>query len=265
MYRYGALVVTAPIAVVLLLLRRRYGREPAPAPTPSLATDPPPPPPRSDALRLRTAVHETGHALVAWCCTGVREISKLTIDVNVDLNAEGHVAYSMLYLTDAATALDWCEMAISLGGIAAEVTVYRKVRTLQAAADLQKALHRARLLATAGATKPPWSWSAPARALPFGAMFDPAPSPTEVEILRQAYHAAILIIAAHGDRFHAIVDRALAKRTLDETDLESILGSRMMHRALRVLEPTFIVNLPSSPPAIRPAQTCPSPPSPGSE
>jgi hypothetical protein len=208
-------------------------REPAVPRANAPRTDPPKPSnfvrPR-DLLETRVAVHEAGHAIVAWSCTHVTEVHWSTIEKQ-DHRA-GSVSYSVLTSDDG----DWCTLAVALAGVAAENFVFGNAHSTPAKDDLVKARDLATRIATRGA-RPGVPWDRPngqhARArnakeplLPFRRLYIHPLTQDEHFVLEEAYLMARHIVRASDPGFHELVQLLLTRKSVKEHDIARVLGSR---------------------------------------
>jgi len=155
--------------------------------------------PHGDKFQNRCAVHETGHALSAWCCTLVDSIESVTIE----RSDGGRVSY--LHNSHVTPEDIWCSLVIILSGVAAEIIEYGVIRSAESESDLQKSLDFAKDLATRGSVKSPWGTKSREKTL----------------------------IEAHGTEFHKIISVLLSKKTIGQSDLEKVLGSRSFINIVR--------------------------------
>lgn len=199
--------------------RRREAAAPAdePAPGPARAG-------RSAETDCNVAVHEAGHGVTAWACTMVKTIDRIDIDVSDNEDTAGRHEHSDLRLT--ADAALWCDTVIKLGGLAAEVMMYGKMKTWTASSDLLQARGLVRQLAARGATEPPWITITGSNMLPFGRMYDPPLSDEELRIIGHAYRMARMVVSTHRERHGRLVGALLYKRQMTSADVRAVLGHR---------------------------------------
>lgn len=196
-----------------------------------------------DTQECRTAVHESGHAIAAWSCSIVHNVSMTTIEAAHG----GSVKFSMsLVKTDDAA---WCMLVISLAGMAAEAMVYPKSHARAAQNDLVAARKLSRQLA--GST-PPWPSTSLFQVMPFDRMYKEPLSPAELLVLNHGYRMAKHVLKAHGGTFYKLIALLLKQRSASEEDVKKLLGGRAFVRIVGMMRPTFVLPKPtaltSSPP-----------------
>lgn len=184
-----------------------------------------------------TAVHEAGHTLATWFCTDVVCIDRVTINGMRDgsANYAGRTEYSLVDRSENT----WSHAVIKLAGMAAEVKVFGRTHSYGCSGDLQGVLQTLRRVA-----KPPvWPPPTSTVALAFDRMFvQPLPK-HEVEMLNLCLRYATDLLNAHESKFEKIIQLLRSRRSVRETDLARVLGSRKAtekHRRSRK-PPTFLV------------------------
>lgn len=182
-----------------------------------------------DTSECRTAIHEAGHAVAAWCCTGVTRVTSAEID-----DKKGVV--KMMFVIDGSQETAWCRTAIMLAGIAAEMLVFPKTKSLESQTDLLAA----RELASTLTTDPPWSVSVPGT-LPFDKLFATPLSDKERLALHNAYTMAKYIVIAHGRKYFRIVSMLLAQKNASEADMERVLGNRNFMSVVGIFKTSFVM------------------------
>ena len=184
--------------------------------------------------KCQIAVHESGHAVVAWCCTIVTRIAQAVVGSD-----GGFVDYAIQPFD--SSDVRWCKIVLCMAGAAAEITVFGKIRSGESRSDLAEARSLTEGLIGKGDSTSPWriKWVGP-KSLPFAQIYVPTISPEEETILANAYVRAKELVQAHGDRFYALVTELMEKRILDEQDLERILHKRSFVQLVGMMRPTFI-------------------------
>ena len=183
-----------------------------------------------DTPECRLAVHEAGHAVAGWCCTLVGEVTVATIEDK----SGGFVRHS--YYAIGGPEAEWCEMVISLAGIAAEAMVYSRWRTAGSEGDLSRALALAKSIDARGQESLPWDrLGFAAGPVPdFTKMFK-AELPTAVlENLEEGYRMTRQVLRSHGSRFFKMVTLLLTKRAVTRFDMERALGKRHFETLIAV-------------------------------
>lgn len=168
------------------------------------------------------AAHEAGHAILAWVSPHVVHIAFVTI-VPAG-NSVGGVQATSLY-----SLPDWDEITQALAGMAATDHAFGILGTQGEQADLTKArTHAEALAATCGDAMPTPPWSTPdiAATVDVGTLFRERPSDISCAILNAGYRHAKAVIASRPDAFRALAALLRVRLTLDEQDVESVLGPR---------------------------------------
>ena len=186
-----------------------------------------------DLPEIRTAIHEAGHAISAWCCTLVINVETVVVK---DGGHEGHVRSE--YFALETPKARWCHLVILLSGVAAEAMIYRRGRSAGSKKDLMTALEHAESIAD---ESPPWKKNVLHRSIDFSKMYEPRPSPQTIQNLEEGYRMAKHVLCANEARFYRVVSALLAKKSLSKTDLEPLLGSRKKMRFLMPFGPRFVI------------------------
>ena len=230
----GALLVLAAGVLTVLsvvLWRRIFAKSEIPPERGSQGAQPPgiTAPAAADTQECRLAVHEAGHAVAGWCCTLVGEVSVATIE-----DKDGGLVKHTFYAVPGPAAL-WCEMVISLAGVAAEAMVYSRWRTKGSERDLARALGYAEQIGAAGQAGLPWDKLSPGGKVPdFGKMYGARPSPEALENLGEGYRMTRKVLRSHGSGFFKMVSLLLTKRAVTNFDMERVLGKRRFETLIAV-------------------------------
>ena len=194
-----------------------------------------PKPPKVSLLDLpevRTAVHEAGHAILAFYCTKVREIK--TVSILEEMDASGKIDYKIGWGNKACV---WCCLVIGLGGIAAENMIFGKFRTRKAKQDLLNARGFAEDLEETG--KPPWGVpEGVSKAPPFESMYERAPK--NCEALKIAYATARKTLERRRGEHAYLTSMLLAHKEIPGTALEKRFGSRSFLTSLGFFKAKFL-------------------------
>ncbi len=189
--------------------------------------------------RTRTAVHEAGHAVVAWSAKSVRHITRIIITADREeedlfLNA-GRTKYIKKGTPWGETPHRlWEDVAIGLAGLAAESNVYDFFQPSGAEEDLGDALLAAKLIVLKERRKgkifsPPWKKETPMRnALDLASVcYHPNElTPRLSEILNLSYYRACDIVRAERERLDALAVAVHKKGALQKKEIKTILGRR---------------------------------------
>lgn len=214
------LLAAVLVGVTVNLLWQLWKKRLAP-PTPSARVG------RSAEADCNVAVHEAGHGVTAWACTTVKTIDRIDIDGDGDDVAGTHERLSLALESHEAT---WCDVVIKLGGVAAEVMVYGKIRTWTARTDLVEARALAKQILQRNAAAP--SWATPkgqAATLPLDLMYDPPLSEEEHRVLDHAYRMARTVVSAYRDGHGRLVGVLLYKRHMTNAEVLAVLGPRTFY------------------------------------
>lgn len=185
----------------------------------------------SDELRVRTAVHEAGHAVLAWHARCIAHVSSAAIVADGDDESAGRVAFMIpLQLTQKDR---WELVAVNLAGLAAEATVYDSIVCYGAEGDLQKARDLVEEIYQYerdkdGASTCPWGDADTSRVGSIASrVYEERQAPSrKEEIVDTCYRHALGKIREHRPRFDAIASELEKKDRLNVDELEAILGER---------------------------------------
>jgi cell division protease FtsH len=179
--------------------------------------------------RHRVAIHEAGHAIVAWSMTTVAEVSSIVIFSG----GNGMTTWTgdkRMYDSGHPLAL-WERCAVCFGGIAAEAHAYGNYYRYASADDLRKAWAVSERLANRSAMSPmfaisPWGTPPDDARSDIASMF-PGPIPSLQErILLAAYCRARLVAAVQHRELRALAREAVRRRKLNAEDIALVLGPR---------------------------------------
>ena len=160
----------------------------------------------------RTAVHEAGHALVAWRATRVHTVTAAWLH-----KTGGNVGYQVR----AVDGKYETELIIRLAGIAAEIMVFGNTRSLPSRSDLS--------YARAALDDVDEKWlDEPEGKVPtfFSKAYEPALSETEERKLQRAYLMARKVLDKHSASHSHMVCHLLSCKRLETKNLDAIFGSR---------------------------------------
>lgn len=198
----------------------------------------------SDEDTNRTRVHESGHAIVAWSSTYVRNISQIS---TVRHTHKGQSGFVHMHIDDLGT-LDalWSEAAITLAGVAAEGIVVGSLRTLSAQKDLLHARDLAERLIRMGAspTETPWPSFTHSCKVDIAQMFVSKPTLPVSRILNLAYHKARQVITARRNACDRLIAELESTPTLREADITKLFGKRLIYELVPRTRPVFILPTP---------------------
>jgi ATP-dependent Zn protease len=171
------------------------------------------------------AVHEAGHAILAWRLPVVTEVTQAEIDLSLD-TLQGFVLYTAP--TDPPLFGQWQLLTICLGGIAAETVQSKFFKSGRAESDLLQARSRIRTILSLDPTGAcPWVESAldPTRIDLSTAFKDPL-SEQEARVLHLGYRAAKTLIRKDKIKTRLLAERLQKVKILREKDLEALLGPK---------------------------------------
>jgi len=188
-----------------------------------------------NTFQNRAAVHEAGHAIVAWACTWVSTVDSVSIE-----EKDGGSTCFRLKSDDSPEEM-WCNLVISLAGIAAEVGAFKRMHSTESKGDLVKSLALSEKLAKLNQVTPPWKVPEREKSLPFDKIFRSLDHDQKV-ILTHAYHVAHGVIDSHGAHYYKLVSLLLTKKTISSSDMESILGKRAIIKLIAwSFDPRFVL------------------------
>lgn len=174
------------------------------------------------AIDFRVAVHEAGHAVLAWHNPYVRSIDRIEMDDGLQ-RGNGRMLHRVNGLSDPRRAR-WYDLTMLLAGIAGEMRELRNTRSGNAQDDLEKALAAARAIVRDGPAEPPWEGDRPEGG------FDPSrmlrATPEEAVVIRIAYARTKAVLSRDRERFERIVHLLLEHGALGETEVVLVFGTR---------------------------------------
>lgn len=185
-----------------------------------------------DTEKYRIAVHEAGHAITAWWCSAVTDINHVIID-----NHRGHV--DMTIKNNTLDAI-WCNLVITLAGLAAETTIYRNVRSGPAATDLLAARELVNILIKNGSTSPSWKINHSSTTLSFEKMFQAPVSEIEKKVMDAGYQHARYLLEQYFNDHHRLVVHLLQHRRVSGMEMETLFGNRTSTTMFGLFRATFV-------------------------
>lgn len=214
-------IICIIISLTLLYFSRKINKKPA-------AND------KDIFEEYRTAIHESGHAVCAHSCTNIKDIKSVQ-DFG---NGSGYIKYSFHSLDSVE---DWfSEVVISLAGITAETIVFGNGRTSHSEVDLNKALRFAQSISFKESNFiPPLAKDT---VIDFSKYYYDHVNLTEhqKQILTSAYYTAKEIIKSHGPKFYELATFVQRNKIAYNSDVDRILGTRLMISFLGNFKTTFI-------------------------
>jgi hypothetical protein len=170
---------------------------------------------------LRISLHEVGHTIACWSCSTVMKMDGTTMKAK---HGGGLTQYSYHPNDDVHTL--WARLIISLAGIAAETKAFAcSASTVRVnTPDMTNATNFAKQLVAANSHSPDWTVRYDGPLHPFKDVLDLTDA--EENVMKLAEASAHDIIMAYGRRFDRLVDLLRAKKTIQEKDMEPILGDR---------------------------------------
>jgi len=124
----------------------------------------------------------------------------------------------------------WHSIVVNLGGIAAEMVEFKRMRSGTAKSDLQKALHNAKQLAEACALTPPWDKNAslPDDHFDVSTMFRSVDTgDKEARILNLAYTKARAVVEKDRKRMLQIAGELARCGVIEPEGVTRIFGTRL--------------------------------------
>ena len=182
-----------------------------------------------DTPYMRSAIHESGHGLTAWSCTQVSEVTA----IRIDYFGGGLALYS--YPGNKDDQHYMYTAVICLGGIAAEMLVYKKFPSRGRQPDLQQALAAASKI-----NNPSKDWNLPTctgPSLDFKRVFRSI-SVEEAHLMDRAYRCAKAIVISHQNSMMRMALHLKEKRVLTGQQMEKFLGPRLF---IKFCKPGFVL------------------------
>lgn len=179
--------------------------------------------------RHRVAVHEAGHAVVAWSMVTVAEVSSIALTPG----GNGMTTWTgnrRLHSTGHPLAA-WERCAVCFGGIAAEACAYGDFHRHGSAHDLYQARTTARGLAEAsmmypGVLSSPWGTPPDEVQQDFDKLFTrPIPFADSL-VLKAGYFRACAMVYLNRPALFALADEANSRRVMDARAIARVLGPR---------------------------------------
>lgn len=177
----------------------------------------------SDTQRNRKAVHESGHALIAWLSSAAKPI-------HINLEAEygnGNVLFGLPNSMDNDTEFAWVRTVIDLAGLAAELRVFKNFRSVHSAGDLSLAREHAAFIE--GSPRIVGRvYDSPRDYVPIFSqqIFRIPLDARERDLLNAAFTQAKYLFDSHEARFYRLVSRCMNQDFLNEHDIDLALGAR---------------------------------------
>jgi ATP-dependent Zn protease len=172
-------------------------------------------------IEYRVAIHEAGHTITGWYHPYVAEFPRITID-------DGRIGEGFVMFArgggERPDAL-WCDIAVHLGGIAAEVLEFKKFRSGHAESDLVKAKANALKLVERGELTPPWSEPTEPDDFNLAKVFGEIDEKT-ARVLDLAYARAKYLVSRDERRLDIVAAALMEKGVLTNADLRKLLGWR---------------------------------------
>lgn len=187
--------------------------------------------------RRRVAVHEAGHAVLAWASPYVTEVGFIALEMKTlwpdQVILAGVTAYSVSPTVAADPRHLWNQIVIGLGGMAAEAFMLRSIKSRGCTVDLMGAKGYAEIIrGRRGAAAMDWlPWDDDGedagRGLPdIADMFVEPIDPTVRDILNACCRRAKLGVAAQPQRLAALMNALMADDRLNNDQLWRLLGPR---------------------------------------
>ena len=181
--------------------------------------------------KYTAAIHEAGHAIVAWSSPYIKSIDTVNVD-----KGSGVIHHTMTYSSESEFKATWHEVAICFGGIAAELAVKGNFHSSQSKKDILLARENASNIIRGGCeTEPPWkgmdhtdSMLDPGKVFKKGTL-----TIREKHVLRRGYARAYHIIHKHRKKVDVLAEMLLEKGKLEEGDVQRVLGSNLWIKICR--------------------------------
>ena len=190
----------------------------------------------SDDEKRMVAFHEAGHAIVSSFVDPPRPVHRVTIVPT------GTALGYMLHIPDEDRYTDTKEelinqLMVALGGRAAEEVVFGKISN-GAASDLDRVTKISRhMVFDWGMGESVKSLSLKAENYALSERTKELRDREQQELADQAYDGAIALIRSHMDELERLADALLERETLDQSDVEKVLGIGHIPTAIEALAP----------------------------
>lgn len=171
--------------------------------------------PNVDLKKFIVHVHESGHLITAWYCSAVWEVEKASIK-------ESRVTYKIFDIKDPDIL--WASTVIALGGIAAEIIVFNKMRSSGASQDLKHALARIQALLS---MNPKYKEKEKVlQTINFNKIFYGGLTKKENHLMKLAYTQSKQTILKHEKEFYKSISALIHFESLDTAQLTTLLTTR---------------------------------------
>ncbi len=182
--------------------------------------------------RTRTAVHEAGHAVLAWEARCVMDVTSAQIVADDDERSAGLVKYRSRLPVIARD--NWEQVSICLAGLAAEVTMYGSCQKGGAEDDIRSARELVDEIYQGergyfGSSACPWNEEADKAPSIAGTVYGDDERSRKNEIIDSCYRHALAKIREHRHLFDAVAAALDQKGRLDQDELATLLGERQWY------------------------------------
>lgn len=175
------------------------------------------------SIQLRVAVHEAGHAVVAWKSPYSR-ITAIEMDEGLSLGSGRVLLGGVHMLRHNVPKAEWWNLAILLGGLAGELAELKKFRSGNCRADLENARQALRDIDGRGDITPPWPPAEQVGSFDVVGLYAKGSlSAGEEVVLRQAYAKARSLIEDERTKFEVLARHLLEKGRIDEAEVRRLL------------------------------------------
>lgn len=183
-------------------------------------------------IKYRITTHEAGHTLAAWACTLVGEITSINTIEGKDGGRGGLTCFTIYGKTIRGM---WCDLVITLAGIAAEANIYGRFRSIEAEEDLKIAWKLSQQLASQNQLVAPWELPQTPN-LSFDKIYKQVSLDQKI-ILEQAYVMARHLLLKHKQRYSQLMNSLIEHPILTEQEVNNVLGAR---RSITALSPNVL-------------------------
>jgi len=180
---------------------------------------------RADIARLRLCgwltVHESAHVIVSWFSPFVSSITSVNVS-----DSDGGQVVALLHFD--CPPFDWDILSIDLAGIAGELSVFDTFNPKKSRADLLSALEiaeRLRMRCVEPETAMLWKFRSGAPVPDFAQVFRETKPRETLKLMKIGYWHAREVILDKWPLFMRLAEELTDRKTLDECDLEKILGA----------------------------------------
>jgi len=168
------------------------------------------------------AVHEAGHAIVAWQSRFASAVFEITCDIEEGKTETGRI--NSIYMEPPGL---WEWAAIDLAGLAAELLIFNRFNSFQSRDDLMASRNNS-IAVIHSNVEQQWRDEPSLGSLSFERMFATDKQPTEpvVQVMNVSDRRAKALILCERDRFARLALELHKKGSMLQQEIEQLLGPR---------------------------------------